>query len=308
MKRSDVVKSLVKEGLSEKTLVNFSDKQLMSLKERIIVKPEHLGNPNIKNLVSDPNIQVQVDEKSSDNMTMSWFKTEMEKKLGRKVTDKEVKAAIKKLIDTPVKRIDSSEKQKEINETKSFAGLSKEKKSKDVKKVMKGDDTVKKSKGFQKIKNKAEKSGAKNSKSVATTAILKNVKEGENFTKNVINDDSIRKNSELTKKWIKSLAENTFHSFTSKNEIMELIKTKLNEVEMGPIVKKLHNSIPEFMTYDSIKKSNVAKTQDAMESTKTKPKTKPKTTPKTNPGDKPKTPYQPGPGKNPKPKALKESK
>ena len=99
-----------------------------------------------------------------------------------------------------------------------------------------------------------------------------------------------------TKKWLNSIAETNFHSFTSKNEIMELINIKLNEVEVGPNVKKGHNDIPEFMTYDAITKSEVKE-----DDVKTKPKVKPGTKP-----SKPKTPYQPGPGKNPKPKALKE--
>ena len=60
------------------------------------------------------------------------------------------------------------------------------------------------------------------------------------------------------KNWVKGLVENKeFHSFTSKNEIMELIQSKLNESEtmthqFGPKVKKGHNGIPEFMSYDAI--------------------------------------------------------
>ena len=91
-----------------------------------------------------------------------------------------------------------------------------------------------------------------------------------------------------------------FHSFTSKNEIMELIQSKLTEsntmVQHGPKVKKGHNGIPEFMSYDAIVSAEPA----------TKPK--PTTKPGTKPGEKPKTPYQPGPGPNPKPKAMYEEK
>jgi hypothetical protein len=102
--------------------------------------------------------------------------------------------------------------------------------------------------------------------------------------------------------------ENKYHSFTSKNEIMELISFKLNEsdtmVQHGSKVKKDHYGVPEFMTYDSI--------VDAAEP-KTAPTTKP--SPTKEPGTKPtpnkdprKTPFKPGPGPNPKPKALKEDK
>ncbi len=111
------------------------------------------------------------------------------------------------------------------------------------------------------------------------------------------------------KNWVKNLVENKeFHSFTSKNEIMELIETKINEthmgVEHGPKVKKGHNGIPEFMSYDAIVTAAEPKTEPATKPAPTKdPGTK--TPPKKDPR---KTPFQPGPGPNPKPKALKETK
>ena len=80
----------------------------------------------------------------------------------------------------------------------------------------------------------------------------------------------------------------------TKGEVLEMIKSN---------VKKGHNGIPEFMTYDSIKKSEV-KEQGAPAKTKTIPRTKP-AEPKTSPGEKPYNPYQPGPGTNPAPKAKK---
>jgi hypothetical protein len=107
------------------------------------------------------------------------------------------------------------------------------------------------------------------------------------------------------KNWVKNLVETKqFHSFTSKNEIMELIQTKLNEsetmVQHGSKVKKGHNNIPEFMSYDAI----VTAAEPATKPAPTKdPGTK--TPPKKDPR---KTPFQPGPGPNPKPKALKETK
>lgn len=167
-------------------------------------------------------------------------------------------------------------------EKKPSSGLSKEKKSEVVKKAKKGEDIGKKGKGFEKIVKKAKESGADDPKSVAAAAMWKNIK---------------RENTEV-KSWLETIAEDNFHSFTSKNEIMELIQTKLNEVEVGPNVKKGHNGIPEFMSYDAISNTEVKESS---------PTTKPAPTkPKVNPGTKPKTPYQPGPGKNPKPKALKE--
>lgn len=101
-----------------------------------------------------------------------------------------------------------------------------------------------------------------------------------------------------TKEWLNSLAESNYHSFTSKDEIMELIQTKLHEV--GPNVKKGHNGIPEFMSYDAISNTEV---KEASPTTKPAP-----TKPKVDPGTKPRTPYSPKPGEKSKPKALKEKK
>jgi hypothetical protein len=206
MKRDVIVGQLVKEGFSEKTLVNFNDKQLSDLHERIVVDADKLKtDPKLQALAKDPNTEVEVKE--------------------------ELKGGQKKLDKNHNGKIDGQD----------FKIL----------------------KGQKKEESKDEKS---------------NVKE-----------------------WVESLAENNFHSFTSKNEIMELIQSKLNESEVmepqhGANVKKGHNGIPEFMTYDAIVGGD----------TKTAP-AKPKVDPGTKPA-KPKTPFQPGPGPNPKPKALKENK
>lgn len=117
---------------------------------------------------------------------------------------------------------------------------------------------------------------------------------------------NIKKESIETKKWVKKLTEEKFHSFTSKNEIMELIQAKLTESEVmepqhGSKVKKGHNGVPEFMSYDVITNDGDTKTAPA------KPTTKPGTKPGTTPS-KPKTPYQPGPGPKHKPKAFAEEK
>jgi hypothetical protein len=106
------------------------------------------------------------------------------------------------------------------------------------------------------------------------------------------------KKSEMNE-WVNALAEENFHSFTSKNEIMELINFKLNESEtheFGENVKTGHNGLPEFMTYDAI-------SDNGPKIAPSKPKVDPGTKP-----SKPRTPFQPGPGVNPKPKALKEDK
>jgi hypothetical protein len=52
MKRNEIVKSLLKEGFSEKTLLNFSDKQLIELSERIFL--EEVGNVVMSKSTANP--------------------------------------------------------------------------------------------------------------------------------------------------------------------------------------------------------------------------------------------------------------
>jgi protein required for attachment to host cells len=194
MKRSELVKMLISEGMSEKTLVNFSDKQLSDLHERMVIDADKLKDPKLQAIANDPNIEVEVKEDLKGN----------QKKLDKNHNGK---------ID--------------------------------------GQD-------FKILK------GQKKKKSVKTDTKDKEVKE-----------------------WVESLAENNYHSFTSKNEIMEMIQFKLQEA--GPNVNIGHNGVPEFMTHDG--------------DVETKP-AKPKVTPGTKP--KPHNPNQPGPFTKPKPKAEKK--
>jgi hypothetical protein len=192
MKRSELVKVLMNEGISEKTLVNFSDKQLFDLHERMVISADKLkSDPKLQAIANDPNTEVEVKEDLKGNQ--------------------------KKLDKNHDGKIDGQD----------FKILQGQKKKKSVKKD-------------------------------------KEVKE-----------------------WVESLAENNYHSFTSKNEIMEMIQFKLQEA--GPNVNIGHNGIPEFMTHDG--------------DVETKPKT-PKVTPGTKP--KPHNPNQPGPFTKPKPKAEKK--
>jgi hypothetical protein len=254
MKRNEIVEKLINEGFSEKTLVNFTDKQLSELSSRILgeqVTPMPPKQPALK--IGPKGGELPPNQKGYT--------------ISQNPVDKTIIAVAK---------------ESQVSEEKPSAGLSKEKKSEVVKKAKKGEDIGKKGKGFEKVVTKAKESGAKDPEAVAAAAMWKNVK---------------RENTEV-KDWLETIAESNFHSFTSKNEIMELIKVKINEVEVGPNVKKGHNGIPEFMSYDAISNTDV---KEAAPTTKPAP-----TKPKVEPGTKPKTPYQPGPGKDPKPKALKE--
>jgi predicted transcriptional regulator len=282
MKRSTLVEKLIKEGMSEKTLVRFTDKQLLELSERM------LGEADIMISKKDPMAPQKIADAKKKNQSIETYEEEL--KGGQKKLDKNHNGKI----DGQDFKILQGQKKKEVSEEKPSAGLSKEKKSEVVKKAKKGGDIGNKGKGFEKLASKAAKEYGSKEKGekVAAASMWKNIK----------------KEGEEIKEWVEKLVENKYHSFTSKNEIMELISVKLNEsdtmVQHGPKVKKGHNGVPEFMTYDSI--------VDAAEP-KTAPTTKP--APTKEPGTKPtpnkdprKTPFKPGPGPNPKPKALKENK
>jgi hypothetical protein len=115
------------------------------------------------------------------------------------------------------------------------------------------------------------------------------------------------KENKSMKTWIKGLVESQYHPITSKGEIVQLVRQRINEVEtMQPMPKhkpkKGHNGIPEWLTYKSIKNSGEPATKPV---TKPAPTQEPGTAPTKRPH---KVPFQPGIRVNPKPKALAETK
>jgi hypothetical protein len=227
MKRSELVDKLIKEGMSEKTLVKFTDKQLNNLADRM------LGEA----------VTTTADALSKSTALQNLAKKQDIKLVGEEDLDEELKGGQKKLDKNHNGKIDSQD----------F-------------KILKKSET-----------KKCDSCGES--------------------TKDCKCDHTHMDESKKIKKWVNTLAEENFHSFTSKNEIMELINVKLNESEVhqyGPNVKTGHNGLPEFMTYDAIV-GNGPKIAPA----------KPKVDPGTKPV-KPKTPFRPGPKVNPNPKALGE--
>lgn len=230
MKRNELVQRLIKEGFSEKTLVNFSDKQLFQLSKRVLgeavmkqVKVLSMTNPKdaeeVNSLVNDPN------------------------------------------------KVNAQVKQGHVQVTKESKKLSKDQSDKmDTDKD--GDIDFK---DLKNLRNKKKKVDVKKEKPST--------------------------NKKEVKEWVSELVNEKYHNFTKKGEIMELIQSKMtNTTSHGPNVKKGHNGIPEFMSYDAIKKSEMKEGD-----TKTKPKVKPTTTPTKPKKD---NPYRPKPGKETNPKAL----
>lgn len=263
MKRTELVDRLIKEGFSIKTLVKFNDNQLSELASRM------LGEEAVMISKNSPNFQKDLDMAKKSNKTIETYE--------------ELKGGQKKIDKNKNGKIDAED----------FAILNKEKKS-EVKEVSKKCDDCGKA-----VKNcSCDHTHMDEEKKMSAKKCDDCGKE----IKKCKCDHSHMDESKQVKNWIKGLVENKkFHSFTSKNEIMELIQTKLNEsdtmVQHGPKVKKGHNGVPEFMTYDAITSSDPAVAPS-----------KPKTSPTTKPGEKPsrpkRDPFNPGPKPSPAPKAT----
>lgn len=232
----------------------------------------------------------EVDE-SLNGLMLGVIKDKLSKDLGREPEDHEIDKAHEDFVNSWKKDNESKEKKKKgfvvgKQPSPNFNGHKKKEEEKE------GD-------------YHNERSEKALEKSKEDFPQLKNIKKCEECGKVESKCKCKKEDVKEIKNWVKGLVENKeFHSFTSKNEIMELIQTKLTESEtmthqFGPKVKKGHNGIPEFMSYDAIVSAE-PKTAPSKPAPSTKPGTRPTPTRREDPR---KTPFQPGPGPNPKPKA-----
>lgn len=255
MKRSELVENLIKEGMSEKTLVNFTDKQLSNLHERMVISADKLkSDPKLQAIANDPNIEVEVKE--------------------------DLKGGQKKLDKNNNGKIDGEDfKLLKGQKTKKCEHCDKE-----MSKCSCDDGHLDKSK---EKKNESPKFGKK-------------VTKGHNNIPEFMDSKKLKKEGVETKKWVESLAEEKFfHILTSKNEIMEMIQTKLNDQK-----SQEKTELPDFLKWASLK-SVKGKKEVAEGGTITKPAP---TKPKVAPGTKPKHPLSPGKFPKQVPKALAEKK
>jgi hypothetical protein len=255
--------------------------------------PKKKSTPKKKEV--DETEETEVDE-SLHGIMIGATKEKLKKDLGRDPEDHEVEKELGKFVDSWKKDNESKEKKGKnpYNPGKppspDFNGYNKKKEKKEGE-VEEGD-----------YHNERSKKALEKSKEDFPQ--LKNIKKCDDCGKVESKCKCKKEDVKEIKNWVKGLVENkNFHSFTSKNEIMELIQTKLNEsdtmVQHGPKVKKGHNGIPEFMSYDAIASAE-PKTAPSKPAPSTKPGTRPTPTRREDPR---KTPFQPGPGTNPKPKA-----
>jgi hypothetical protein len=236
----------------------------------------------------------EVDE-SLNGLMLGVIKDKLSKDLGREPENHEIDKAHEDFVNSWKKDNEPKEKKKKgfavgKQPSPNFNGYKKKKEEKEGE-VEEGD-------------YHNERSEKALEKSKEDFPQLKNIKKCDECGKVESKCKCKKEDVKEVKNWIKGLVENKeFHSFTSKNEIMELIQTKLTEsntmVQHGPKVKKGHNGIPEFMSYDAIVDAE-PKTAPSKPAPSTKPGTKPTPTRREDPR---KTPFQPGPGENPKPKA-----
>ena len=255
MKRSELVEELIKEGMSEKTLVNFTDKQLSHLHERMVISADKLkSDPKLQAIANDPNTEVEVKEDLKGG----------QKKLDKNKNGKIDGEDFKLLKGQKTKKCEHCDKEmSKCSCDDSHLGESKEK------------------------KNESPKFGKK-------------VTKGHNNIPEFMDSKKLKKEGVETKKWVESLAEEKFfHILTSKNEIMEMIQTKLND-QKG----EEKTELPDFLKWASLKPIK-GKKEVAEGGTTTKPAP---TKPKVDPGTKPKHPLSPGKFPKQVPKALAEKK
>jgi hypothetical protein len=237
MNRKDIIKRLVKEGMTERTLANFSDKQIAALASRMLSEQTQTTVTKTTYNKNDPKqmaaLNAKIGSVAKDPSKASTLKN-VEVAESKKLSTKQ-----KKVMDTDKDGdIDATDmknlrnKKQSVDEKKPSAGLTAKKKSEVVKAAKAGKDIGKKGKGFEKIATKAaEKYGsAEKGKKVAAAAMWKNVK----------------KESHEVGNWLNALVEMEYHPITSKKEILDLIRFKLNE--QGPAIAEPEVA-PEIAPY-----------------------------------------------------------
>ena len=327
--RKDIVKKLISEGFNKNTLIMMSDNELKTLcktlfNESVMVKANaptaaaDIANAKkqgktIETYINEDNLEVKKAAKElytflKNNGVTTTLGSNMGfgKKVGMK-TPGQAEASIfygetgnsegQTVINISLRGMEDKVKEVESEFLKAFPNL----------KIVSG---TKKSYPIMSrtmtnpgppIPGAVNKNFTVKEKTTAKGGLVSNTHQNaKHKTKNV---KGKKENTEI-KEGVLSLAENKFTKFTSKKDIMGIINEKVMETS-NPMPRKAkigHNGVPEFMTYDSI-----VGNQPSTAPSPSQPKVLPGAPPKEKP-NKPKNPYQPGPGTNPKPKALAEKK
>lgn len=321
MKRQDIVNKLMAEGFSEKTLVNFSDKQLQKLSGMIISEAYTDTATGLKTGAVRINKQTNQDYvNTAKNVTQHGVDVELTEKKSGIVTKK---GAVKGKKGTVIgKKVGIVGKKGATIAKKGVAMFKKDiKENKDdlisfnipewaASYLINGDASGLEDDDHKKVERFESKVAKKFGNAHFMLGDDEDMDLGFCYRNDIDNLGSNcmrlyikpNKNEDPIMEWVDKIASKKYTNLTFKKEIMEMVSTKV--ARHGKKVKMAHNNIPEFMTYESIKKSvkkrQMANSGGGVAEPVTKP-AEPVTKPGTRP--RPKTPYQPGPGINPRPKA-----
>lgn len=340
MKRDIIVGKLMAEGLSEKTLVKLNDRQLANLAERMlgeqvkkgsVVMSKVTSNPNDVKKLTDQGLNVELREKEVEEQTTKLGSTPgLGDNQGSTELDN-VTVTASKLQKSP--NVTSNEVNPNLNTKTSQSGGQKVGRLKTFANDMKSSlsglpnslkpigavpaavvNAIGGQVGFKGRSEDQKMRGDLNRDSkpgeVDENNFGKKVTKGHNNIPEFMDSKKLKESQ--IKNWIKGLVENEkFHSFTSKNEIMELIKVKITENKGEPSKPDTDAPVREKPTT----KPGKPKRENPFEPKHTpKPKalaedgdtkTAP-VKPKVKPGTKPKKENPFEPKHAPKPKALGE--
>jgi len=277
MKRKDMVAKLMTEGFTEKTLAGMTDKQLALLTGKIL--PEQTTLPG-KVLIpqTSPTAQKDIATAKLQKKTIETYESDVkENQLGsepkKNVSDKE--ATIKKLKF----KIKHSKDKGKVEDAKKLLVKLENKKEGDLNERHGGKSPT----GVKSHTPKTDAGGKpkedKTPKSFADQRWNAPRRKGKMKEETSLNE------------WVNDIVGKNIYPFTSKNEIMELIQSKLTEQSDVEV-----EVLPDFLKGDSIMNAGTAEP-----TTKPAPVKEPGTKPTERPT--PKTPFQPGPGPKHNPKA-----
>jgi len=240
MKRNDIITKLIAEGFTEKTLANMGDKQLSYLSKRIL--GEQSGVPTV-NIPKEKVPEIQAAQKARKTFVTyegevkegevetkeaaRTFANQNRKNMPQGTKFQAGRANKNKFKQEERAKVDSitkpfkTLKKSEVKETEE---IDEKKGEKWIQKAIEKPGALKKSLGVGKdekipagkLKAAAEK-GGKMGKRANLAMTLKKLHEG----------DEVRE-------WVEGLVKENYHTLTTKDEIMELIKVKLNEQAAEP--------------------------------------------------------------------------
>jgi len=246
MKRNEIIKKLVAEGFTEKTLASMSDtkinilaeriigEQMSSLKKGAVVTPKANANPVDIKRMTDQGINVELrEDKKEPKEAARTFANQNRKNMPQGTKFQAGRANKNKF--------KNEERAKVSSITKPFKTLGKtnEIKEEELNEKFEVNQyvlTVKHDNGTVKIRTSGSSESAAIEKVMssegcprrAITKVEKVKKKDDKKAKLASTLKKLHETKEV-KEWVEGLVKENYHSLTTKNEIMELIKVKLNE-------------------------------------------------------------------------------